>query len=362
MNYDSSIKIGNRNISLQSPTYFIADIASNHDGELSRAKDLIWLAKEAGADAVKFQHFKADQIISDVGFKRLGVQVSHQANWEKSVYEVFKQYELNREWNFILIEEAKKAKIDFFTTPYDYEVIDMLDSYIPAYKIGSGDITWIEFIETISQKGKPVLLATGASTMSDVERAVEKILNWNRQIVLMQCNTNYTGSLENFKYIQLNVLRAFAKKYPKMILGLSDHTPGHSTVLGAITLGARVIEKHFTDDNNRIGPDHPFSMNPKTWKEMVARSKELELALGSDIKKVEENEKETVVVQRRALYMKVDKNKGDVLLPEDVVALRPAPRDGIFPYQMEEIVGKIFLCNKNSGEILRNCDLDIFKS
>ena len=97
MNYDSSIKIGNRNISLQSPTYFIADIASNHDGELSRAKDLIWLAKEAGADAVKFQHFKADQIISDVGFKRLGVQVSHQANWEKSVYEVFKQYELNGE-------------------------------------------------------------------------------------------------------------------------------------------------------------------------------------------------------------------------------------------------------------------------
>ena len=130
-------------------------------------------------------------------------------------------------------------------------------------------------------KKKPVILATGASTLKDVDRAVKEIFKSNKDICLMQCNTNYTAENNNFNHINLNVLKTFKKRYPKIILGLSDHTFGHSTVLGAITLGARMVEKHFTDNNNREGPDHKFSMNPKSWKDMVDRSRELENSLGS---------------------------------------------------------------------------------
>ncbi len=120
----------------------------------------------------------------------------------------------------------------------------------------------------------------------------------------MQCNTNYTGSIENFNFIELNVLKTYRKEFKNIVLGLSDHTPGHTTVLGAVALGAKVIEKHFTDSNEREGPDHKFSMNPTSWKEMVLRTRELERALGNDDKLIMENEKETVVLQRRAIRAK----------------------------------------------------------
>ena len=137
--------------------------------------------------------------------------------------------------------------------------------------------------------------------MEEVQRAVDEILRINPQLVLMQCNTNYTASLDNFRHINLRVLRTYAELFPSAVLGLSDHTPGHATVLGSVALGARVIEKHFTDDNRREGPDHPFSMNPQSWREMVERTRELENALGSTQKFVADNEQETVVVQRRCL-------------------------------------------------------------
>lgn len=357
MKYDSVIFLNGREISHDMPTYFIADIASNHDGDIERAKHLIWLAKESGADAVKFQHFKADKIVSDFGFKSLGVKIGHQASWGKSVYEIYKQYECDRSWTEQLVQTAKEAKIDFLTTPYDVEAIEIFDKYLPAYKIGSGDINWIDFIEIIAQKNKPVILSTGASDMNDVERAVEAVLKYNRGIVLMQCNTNYTGSMENFKFINLRGLQTFAIRYPNMLLGLSDHTPCHATVLGAITLGARVIEKHFTDDNNRLGPDHPFSMNPKTWKEMVERSSELEYALGSGIKKVEENELDTIIVQRRCLRTVRDIEAGSSLKFQDIVVLRPAPQGALEPYKIKEVIGKTLINAKKAGDAIYPKDI-----
>lgn len=358
MNYKNEIKIGTKKISINHPSYFIADIASNHDGDLQRAKELIWLSKDAGADAVKFQHFKAENIVSDKGFKNLKDHHSHQANWEKSVFEIFKEYELDRNWNLQLIEEAKKAQIEFFTTPYDIDAVEEINEYLPAYKIGSGDITWIDFIELIAKKGKPTLLASGASNIEDVKRAVDSIIKFNKQVVLMQCNTNYTGSIDNFKYINLNVLKMFSAMYPNMILGLSDHTPGHSTVLGSIALGARVIEKHFTDNNNRIGPDHYFSMNPYSWKEMVERSRELESALGDGIKKVEENEKNTNIVQRRAIYLKTPLSKGEIVRKENLDFLRPAPQDTYSPYEKSSILGKRMNVTKQKGEVINRGDLE----
>lgn len=357
MEYNCEINFSGRKLSINEPAYFIADVASNHDGDLERAKDLIWLAKDAGADAVKFQHFLADKIVSDYGFRNLGQQVGHQAGWKKSVYEVYKECECHRDWNQILAETAKEAQIDFLTTPYDIEAVEGIDSYVNAYKIGSGDITWTDFIGYVARKNKPVFLATGAADIEDVERAVSTILQFNKDIVLMQCNTNYTGSIDNLKYVNLNVLRCYADKYPDMLLGLSDHTPGHVTVLGAIALGARVIEKHFTSDNNRVGPDHAFSMNPKTWREMVARSRELEAALGSGVKTVEQNEAETVIVQQRCLRLKRGVSAGTILQADDIEALRPAPCGAYKPYQIDEVVGRPVLTDMCAGQEVYPADL-----
>lgn len=354
---ESEFTLGRKKIGINNPTYFIADVAANHDGDLERAKALVYLAAESGADAAKFQHFAAETIVSDRGFKDLGTQKSHQAKWKKSVFEVYKDASLNVDWTPILKETCDKAGIDFFTSPYSFELVDAVDPYVSAYKIGSGDITWVEIIEYIAKKGKPVIIASGASTTDDVERAMSAALKFNSEVALMQCNTNYTGSIENMKYINLNVLKTFRAMYPDVILGLSDHTPKHATVLGAIALGARVIEKHFTDDTGREGPDHGFSMDPKSWKEMVDRSRELEAALGSGIKKVEENERETVILQRRSIRAKENLSQGTVLEVKHLEALRPYPADGLPPYRLAEIVGLRLQKDYKKGEHLKWTDL-----
>lgn len=353
----SNIKIGNNLIGLHHPVYFIADVAANHDGDLERAKDLIYKCAKAGAHAAKFQHFTAGTIVSDKGFKSLGSQQSHQASWDKTVYEVYDEASLDNSWTPILKETCEKAGIDFFTSPYSIELVDSVDQYVSAYKVGSGDVTWFEIIEYMSKKGKPMLIASGASTLDDVVGAVASIKKITKDIVLMQCNTNYTASLENFKFINLNVLKTYAEMFPDVILGLSDHTQGHATVLGAVALGARVIEKHFTDDNDRIGPDHKFSMNPKSWAEMVDRTKELEVSLGSGVKKVEDNEKETVVLQRRSIRAKSTIEKGTVITESNIEVLRPCPSNGIPPNKLNQVYGKTAINIIEEGDILEWKDL-----
>lgn len=333
------IKIGDRAIGENHPTYFIADISANHDGDLERAKMLIRLAKEAGADAAKFQNFRASRIVSDYGFKAMGQQVSHQAGWKKSVFEVYDDASLPFDWTPVLKEECDRAGIDYFSSPYDAEAIAMLNPYVPAYKIGSGDITWDETLVRIAQLGKPVLLATGASHIGEVQHAVHVIQAINPQLVLLQCNTNYTASIENFDHIHLRVLNTYRSMFPDVILGLSDHTSGHATVLGAVALGARVIEKHFTDDTHRVGPDHPFSMTPEGWREMVDRTRELERALGSGDKRVNANEENTVIVQRRCLRAARDIHAGEVLTREMIDVLRPATLGAILPNEIGSVVG-----------------------
>ena len=346
-------KIEDTIISNDAPTYFIADIAANHDGDLEKAKELIYLCAEAGSNAAKFQHFTAETIVSDYGFKSLGNQQSHQSKWKKNVFDVYQDASLNQDWTPILKETCDKAGITFLTSPYSYELVDKVDSYLSAYKIGSGDITWLGIVDYIASKNKPVLLATGASNMYEVDMAMSTLLKRTNDIVLMQCNTNYTASLENFKYINLNVLKEYSRKYPDTILGLSDHTPGHATVLGAVTLGARVIEKHFTNDTSRKGPDHKFSMDFNSWKEMVDRTRELEISLGLEIKKVEGNEKETVVLQRRSIRVKKDLVIGDTIREDDIEFLRPCPEVGLPPYEIENILNKKLVEGIKSGDCVK---------
>jgi len=349
----NEFRIDRRLVGGDHPTYFIADISANHDGDLERAKALIHLAANAGANAAKFQNFRAPKIVSEYGFNILGAKFSHQAKWEKSVSQVYQEASLPWDWTPILKAECDAAGIHYFSTPYDLEAVAMLDSFVPVFKIGSGDITWPEMLAQVAGTGKPVLLATGASTIGEVQRAVQLIQTLNPNLVLMQCNTNYTGSLDNFRHTHLNVLIAYRTLFPSANLGLSDHTPGHATVLGAVALGARFVEKHFTDDTRREGPDHSFSMTSQTWREMVDRTRELELALGDANKRVVENEMETVVVQRRCLRAAVDIKAGSVLERKQVDVLRPAPTDAIFPYELDRLLGLRLRTEVKAGDYFR---------
>lgn len=351
------IEIRGQRISLSDPVYFIAEIGSNFDRDLDRAKDLIYLAKEAGADAAKFQHYTADSLVSDPGFKGLGSRQSHQAAWKKSVFETYQDASLNRDWTAALKETCDAAGLTFFTSPYSLELVDYVDPFVPAFKVGSGDITWHEIIVRMASKGKPVLLATGASSLEDVEQAVAAALAVTPSLILLQCNTNYTAGVENYSHIQLNVLRHYQSLYPGMVVGLSDHMPGCVTVLGAVALGARVIEKHFTDSTDREGPDHSFSMTPATWREMVDRTRELEASLGDGRKRIEDNERETAVVQRRCIRARRDLALGSVVHEDDLTMLRPCPADGIAPYAVGKLLGKRLRRSVSSGENLRWNDI-----
>tara|TARA_B100000686_G_scaffold351457_1_gene450318 strand:+ start:9836 stop:10915 length:1080 start_codon:yes stop_codon:yes gene_type:complete len=352
----NQFSIKKRKIGLNHPTFFIADLAANHDGNFERAKKLIFLAKKSGADAVKFQHFLAPKIVSDYGFKKLGKKAGHQSNWKNSVYETYEKYSLNREWDRKLVNYAKKIGILWMTTPYDFDALNKVNKFSHAFKIGSGDITWIEFLKTISLKKKPVLLATGASSFEDVKRAVNTIYKNNKKICIMQCNTNYTNSVKNFEYINLRVLNLYRKKFPFAILGLSDHTEGHATVLGAVSLGARIIEKHFTDNRKRPGPDHYFSMDPNSWIEMVKRTRELESSLGIEKKIIESNEKTSNILQRRCIRLNKDLAAGKRISLNDVEFLRPAPKNSYAPYQVKEILKKKLKKNKKKGMELYKVD------
>ena len=355
---DSLLEIAEIKIGPGHKTYFIADIAANHDGDLSKAKDLIYLAAESGADAAKFQHFQAETIVSDKGFRDMGSKQSHQSNWKKSVSEVYADASVSLNWTEELRNTCAKAGIPFFTTPYSLEVIDELNDFVPAYKIGSGDITWRDMVEKVARQDKPYFLACGASTLDEVVDAVSWAGAINKKFGLMQCNTNYTASLDNFKYIHLNVINTLRQMYPSMVLGLSDHTPQHATVLGAVALGASMIEKHFTDDTTRTGPDHAFSMDAVSWREMVDRTRELELAMGAGVKRVEGNELETVIVQRRSLRANFNLKVAHIIQANDFVPLRPCPRDAIPPSEINSIIGTTLRRDFEKGDYLTTKDIN----
>jgi N-acetylneuraminate synthase len=268
------------------------------------------------------------------------------------VYQAYEEASLCWEWTPELKAECERCDIDFFSAAYDMEAVDMLDPYVNLFKIGSGDITWLEMLRHVASKGKPVLLACGASGIGDVVRAVDAIQCVNPRLGLMQCNTNYTGGADNFRHVHLNVLSTFRTMFPELVLGLSDHTPGHAAVLGAVALGARVIEKHFTDDPSREGPDHVFSMTPVSWREMVARTRELEAALGGYVKRIEPNESDTAIVQRRCVRAARDLPAGTVLERRDLAVLRPAPPDAVFPYDIDRLIGKRLVSALQTGDYI----------
>ena len=340
------IKIGRRWVGNGEPVYVIAEIGSNFDGSKERAKMLINLAKDCGADAVKFQCFTADKIVSKEGFE--GLKMGFQAEWGESVYEVYKSAEFPREWHDELFHYAAEKGLHFLSSPYDKKAVDILDKLgVPVFKIGSGDITWHDMLKYIAKKGKPIILSTGASTIAEIAEALKVIQGErNNDIILLQCVTNYPSDFES---ANIRAMKAMGEMFDVPV-GYSDHTPGIVVPLGAVALGACVIEKHFTDDKARKGPDHPYAMDVKEFKEMVDSIRALEKALGSPIKDLYGEEKETVILQRRCLRAAKDISEGSKITEDMIDVLRPAPHDTLYPKYKKIIMGRKVKVDMKKGD------------
>lgn len=350
--FSKTIKIGNRLIGEGQPALIIADIGANFDGSLDKAKELALAVKQAGGDVVKIQSFLASKIVSSKGFASMQLKGVH-GSWGRPVVQVFKEAEFPREWHEEFFNYCKEIGIIASSAPYDFEAVDLLDELgVDFYKIGSGDITWLEMLEYIARKGKPIILATGASTLSEVDEAIRIIESTgNKDLALLQCITNYPSKIES---ANINVIKTYQQRFG-VITGYSDHAPGDVVVLGAIALGGKVIEKHFTLDKNDKGPDHPHSMNPEEFAAMVVRIRQMEKALGSAQKEVVAEESETVIVQRRGLYAKSDINQGELFDLDNIIELRPVL--GILPKDKKNIINKKAKRNISAGEPIKWDDI-----
>ncbi|HNQ87818.1 MAG TPA: N-acetylneuraminate synthase family protein [Verrucomicrobiota bacterium] len=371
------------------PVYFIADLAANHCGSLAKAKELVHACAESGVDAVKMQNFTAETIVSDYGFRHLEGVRTHQSQWKQSVFDSYKAASIPLDWTLELKSLCDRLGLHYFTSPYSIDLVRAVAPHVAAFKLGSGDITWHEEIVEMCRQGKPVLMATGASTMEEVEGAMAAALEHTDAILLMQCNTEYTARvgegrdqrLARFRHINLRVLETYQRRWPGIPVGLSDHTHGSLTVLGAVGLfDCCAVEKHFTLDNTLEGQDHAFSMTPATWRRMVddtaalrktiARAsgpeerlrltaeavddrEALSVALGDGVKRLEANEQGTVIVQRRAIRAGRSLSPGDRLTRNDLVVLRPCPPDALPPYRMAELLGRTVREPVAAGDCVR---------
>lgn len=333
--FNKEIKIGSKTIGKGHPSYIIAEIGANFDNDIDKAKRLIDAAKDAGADCAKFQSFLADRIVSGKGFASMTLKGVH-GTWGRGVDEVFRDAEFPREWHQKLADYCAKVGIDFSSSPYDFEAVDLCCRVgVPYIKIGSGDITWLEMLEYIAKTGKPLFLATGDATMAEIDEAVRTIQDAGcNDLVLMQCITNYPSLVES---ANINVLKNYEQAFD-ILTGYSDHSPGSVVILGSIALGACIIEKHFTLNKKDGGPDHNHSMDVAEFTQMVKDIRALESAMGGTQKFVVGEEAETVIVQRRSLYAKRDIAVGETITAEDIDVLRPAL--GIPPKYKTVVVGK----------------------
>ncbi|MGA7678083.1 MAG: N-acetylneuraminate synthase [Dehalococcoidia bacterium] len=328
------IKIGNKRIGNSRPCFVIAEAGVNHNGDVNLAKKLIEAAKRAGADAVKFQTFRAENVATANAGK---------ANYQKetagdgeSQLEMLKNLELTGSDFQELFDYARKKAIVFLSSPFDKTSVDLLDELgITAFKIPSGEITNLPLLKYIAQKKKPIILSTGMSTLSEVENALAIIRNEGvEDIVLLHCVSCYPADMKDMNLRAMETLRS-AFKLP---VGLSDHTLGIAIPIAAVALGARVIEKHFTLDKGLPGPDHGASLEPDDLKHMVKAIRDVEKALGDGIKRPAEDEKENKELARRSLVAKVYIAEGTMLTEEMLDIKRPA--GGIEPKHIGLVIGR----------------------
>lgn len=327
---------------IKDTTFIIGEAGVNHNGSLDMAKKLVDVAVVAGCNAVKFQTFKADNLVSKSA-KKAKYQIENTGESE-SQYEMIKRLELTKEFHIDLINYCKSKNIMFLSTPFDEECADLLDELgVEVFKIPSGEITNLPFLRYVANKGKPIILSTGMSYLGEVEEAVNEIKKIKDvEIILLHCTSNYPADFED---VNLNAMKTIKNAF-NLQVGYSDHTKGIEVSIAAVAMGAKVIEKHFTLDRELDGPDHKASLIPEELKSLVLSIRNIEKAFGNGIKKPAESETDTKEVARKSIIAGVKIQKGTVLSPEMLRIKRPGK--GISPKYIEEIIG--FECKEDIEE------------
>lgn len=312
----------------------IAEAGVNHNGDINLAKKLIEQAAKAGADVVKFQTFKANSCVS-VSAKKAKYQLETTAK-EESQLEMIQKLELSYESHFELMKHCKKHGIAFLSTPFDLESVEFLRGLdLPYFKIPSGEITNLPYLKAVAKCKKKVLLSTGMANLGEIEAALTILRkNGTRNITLLHCNTEYPTPFED---VNLNALKTLKEAF-KLEVGYSDHTEGIVASLGAVALGAVVIEKHFTLDKTMEGPDHRASLEFEELKALCKGIRELEKALGSGIKKASKSEAKNKIIARKSLVAKREIQKGEKFSEQNLTTKRPG--SGISAMRYEEYLGK----------------------
>jgi len=346
------VEIAGRKIGPGHPCFIVAEAGVNHNGDVEMAKRLVDVAAEAGADAVKFQTFKAERVVSATAPKA-EYQVETTGSSESQL-EMLRPLELSREAHVQLQTCCQERGVLFMSTPFDEGSVDLLAELdVPVFKVPSGEVTSWPFLEYIARKGKPIIFSTGMSYLSEVDDAVRVIRNAGcDQMVLLHCVSNYPTDPAD---CNLRAMETMAAAF-KVPVGYSDHTPGIEVPLAAVALGASVIEKHFTLDKNLPGPDHRASLEPNELAAMVRGIRTVEAALGHGRKEPAESEANTRQVARRSVAVAKDVPEGTLLRSDMLTLLRPA--GGIPPAQFEEVVGHRLRRAVQAGEILAWGDLE----
>ncbi|MEH2097777.1 N-acetylneuraminate synthase [Nostoc sp.] len=337
----SGIQIGH-----EYPCFIIAEAGVNHNGSLDMAKHLIDQALEAGADAVKFQSFKSEKVVSSTAPKAEYQLLT--TNPDESQLDMIRTLELSVEAHRELQSYSQKQGILFISTPFDEESADILEELnVPLFKIPSGEITNWPFLQYVARKGKPLIVSTGMSYLSEVEEALRVIRQVGcEQLVLLHCVSSYPT---NPTEANLRAMHSMATAL-QVPVGYSDHTTGIEVALAAVALGACVIEKHFTLDKNLPGPDHKASLDPKELQALVKGVRTVECALGNGLKQPTESETNTRAIARRSLAVTCDVVEGTILEPEMLTALRPA--SGISPTLQKLVLGRKVTRSLQAGQLI----------
>lgn len=316
-----------------SRVFVIAEAGVNHNGDIKTAKKLVDAAAEAGADAVKFQTFKAENLVCRTA-KKAAYQLETTGSSETQ-YDMLKKLELTEQMHRELIEYCNKRKIMFLSTPFDVESIKFLSGLgMQIFKIPSGEITNLPYLREIAKQQKKVILSTGMSSMEEVKTAVDVLKkNGAGEIILLHCNTQYPTPVQDVNLLAMIKMR----EETGLPVGYSDHTKGTEIPIAATALGAEVIEKHFTLDKNMKGPDHKASLEPDELKVMISSIRNIELALGNGIKQASESEKSNVEIVRKSIVAAVSIKKGEKYTEKNLTTKRPG--NGINPMRWDEIIG-----------------------
>jgi len=315
----------------------IAEAGVNHNGDLNVAKKMIEVAAEAGADYVKFQTFTAEELVTPDAF--LASYQKNNSGRGGGQYEMLKRLELKRDDHLTLIRHAEICNIKFLSTAFDLPAIDFLSKLgMDLVKIPSGEITNYPYLCAVSKLNKDIVLSTGMSTLGEVEMALEVLTREGiklSQITLLHCTTEYPAPLEE---VNLKVLETLRTAFGVQV-GYSDHTMGIEVPIAAVSLGATLIEKHFTLDRGLSGPDHLASLEPGELKAMICAIRSIEKALGDGIKRVTQSERANIPVARKSLVAKKDIKLGEIFTDENIGVKRPGT--GISPMRYLEVIGKV---------------------